>query len=160
VLDFARYGFTPRACQPYRARANGKVESVKYVKRNALAGRRFGWWEELNEWLAQWSAGIADQSVHGTTHDRLGDGREAGRNPGDSGKHRDRCCAFADPCHPCGRYRRPDECGQSVGPAYLAPVEAPSPSTALAGYGSNPKMLRALSLPTATIPLATVGTPL
>src|SRR5216684_3882062 len=37
--DFARYyGFTPRACQPYRARTKGKVESgVKYVKRNALA---------------------------------------------------------------------------------------------------------------------------
>jgi transposase len=41
--DFARYyGFTPHACQPYRARTKGKVESgVKYVKRNALAGRRF-----------------------------------------------------------------------------------------------------------------------
>ena len=49
--DFARYyGFTPRACQPYRARTKGKVESgVKYVKRNALAGRRFASWEELNE---------------------------------------------------------------------------------------------------------------
>jgi transposase len=35
--DFARrYGFTPRACQPYRAKTKGKVESgVKYVKRNA-----------------------------------------------------------------------------------------------------------------------------
>ena len=42
--DFARYyGFTPRACQPYRPQTKGKVESgVKYVKRNALAGRRFG----------------------------------------------------------------------------------------------------------------------
>jgi len=41
--DFARYyGFTPRACQPYRARTKGKVENgVKYVTRNALAGRRF-----------------------------------------------------------------------------------------------------------------------
>jgi len=70
--DFARYyGFTPRACQPYRARTKGKVESgVKYVKRNALAGRRFGSWEELNEWLERWSAEIADQRVHGTTHER------------------------------------------------------------------------------------------
>jgi hypothetical protein len=51
--DFARYyGFTQRACQPYRARTKGKVESgVKYVKRNALAGRRFCSWEELNGWL-------------------------------------------------------------------------------------------------------------
>ena len=70
--DFARYyGFTPRACQPYRARTKGKVESgVKYVKRNALAGRRFGSWEELNDWLERWSAEIADQRVHGTTHER------------------------------------------------------------------------------------------
>ena len=45
--DFARYyGFTPRACQPYRPQTKGKVESgVKYVKRNALAGRRFGSWD-------------------------------------------------------------------------------------------------------------------
>jgi transposase len=70
--DFARYyGFTPRACQPYRARTKGKVESgVKYAKRNALAGRRFGSWDELNDWLERWSAEVADQRVHGTTHER------------------------------------------------------------------------------------------
>lgn len=70
--DFARYyGFTPRACQPYRARTKGKVESgVKYVKRNALAGRRFASWEALNAWLEEWTLTIADQRVHGTTHER------------------------------------------------------------------------------------------
>lgn len=70
--DFARYyGFTPRACQPYRARTKGKVESgVKYVKRNALAGRRFCSWEELNSWLERWSAEVADLRIHGTTHER------------------------------------------------------------------------------------------
>ena len=70
--DFARYyGFTPRACQPYRARTKGKVESgVKYVKRNALAGRRFTSWEELNDWLERWSAEVADPRIHGTTHER------------------------------------------------------------------------------------------
>lgn len=32
----------PRACRPYRARTKGKTESsVKFVKRNAIAGRRF-----------------------------------------------------------------------------------------------------------------------
>jgi transposase len=73
--DFARYyGFTPRACQPYRARTKGKVESgVKYVKRNGLAGRRFGSWEALNAWLEEWSTTIADQRVHGTTHERPAD---------------------------------------------------------------------------------------
>jgi transposase len=70
--DFARYyGFTPRACQPYRARTKGKVESgVKYVKRNALAGRRFCSWEELNGWLERWSVEVADLRIHGTTHER------------------------------------------------------------------------------------------
>jgi transposase len=71
-LDFARYyGFTPRACQPYRARTKGKVESgVKYVKRNALAGRRFASWEDLNAWLERWCAEVADLRIHGTTHER------------------------------------------------------------------------------------------
>src|SRR6202163_3877901 len=73
--DFARYyGFTPRACQPYRARTKGKVENgVKYVKRNALAGRRFTSWEELNDWLERWSAEVADLRIHGTTHERPAD---------------------------------------------------------------------------------------
>ena len=70
--DFARYyGYTPRACQPYRARTKGKVESgVKYVKRNALAGRRFASWDALNAWLEEWGSTVADQRVHGTTHER------------------------------------------------------------------------------------------
>ena len=72
VEDFARYyGYTPRACQPYRARTKGKVESgVKYVKRNALAGRRFASWDALNAWLEDWGSTVADQRVHGTTHER------------------------------------------------------------------------------------------
>ena len=39
---FAQYwGFTPRACAPYRARTKGKDErGVGYVKKNAVAGRR------------------------------------------------------------------------------------------------------------------------
>lgn len=70
--DFARYyGFTPRACQPYRARTKGKVESgVKYVKRNALAGRRFASWAALEAWLEVWAATVSDVRVHGTTHER------------------------------------------------------------------------------------------
>jgi len=70
--DFARYyGFTPRACQPYRPRTKGKVESgVKYVKRNALAGRRFPHWAALETWLAEWAVTVADVREHGTTHER------------------------------------------------------------------------------------------
>jgi hypothetical protein len=43
---------------------------VKYVKRNALAGRRFSSWEELNGWLERWSSEVADLRIHGTTHER------------------------------------------------------------------------------------------
>jgi hypothetical protein len=43
---------------------------VKYVKRNALAGRRFNSWDELNDWLERWSIEVADLRIHGTTHER------------------------------------------------------------------------------------------
>jgi transposase len=67
-MDF--YGVTIRLCRYYRAQTKGKVESgVKYVKHNALAGRRFDGLEELNAWLVQWSVEVADLRVHGTTHE-------------------------------------------------------------------------------------------
>lgn len=69
--DFAGYyGFRPWACAPYRPQTKGKVESgVKYVARNALAGKRFHSWAHLNAWLVEWALTIADQRVHGTTHE-------------------------------------------------------------------------------------------
>jgi transposase len=70
--DFAGYyGFRPWACAPYRPQTKGKVESgVKYVARNALAGKRFHSWAHLNAWLLEWATTIADQRVHGTTHEQ------------------------------------------------------------------------------------------
>ncbi len=70
--DFAGYyGFRPWACAPYRPQTKGKVESgVKYVAHNALAGKRFHSWAHLNAWLLEWTTTIADQRVHGTTHER------------------------------------------------------------------------------------------
>jgi transposase len=67
--SFARYwDFRPRACAPYRARTKGKDErSVGYVKRNAIAGRSFASWAELQAHLTWWMREIADQRVHGTT---------------------------------------------------------------------------------------------
>ena len=57
----------PRACGPYRARTKGKTESgVKYVKRNALAGRTFPSFAALEAHLVRW-IGEADQRIHGTT---------------------------------------------------------------------------------------------
>jgi transposase len=70
-LAFCRdWDVQPRACQPYRARTKGKTESgVKYVKRNAIAGRRFDSFAQLEAHLAEWQL-MADQRVHGTTHER------------------------------------------------------------------------------------------
>ena len=63
------FGCQPRACAPYRARSKGKVESgVKYIKRNALAGREFSSFAELEAHLAAWM-GRADRRVHGTTNE-------------------------------------------------------------------------------------------
>jgi transposase len=69
---FARYwGFRPRACAPCRARTKGKDENgVGYVKKNALAGRRFDSWEALEAHLTAWTRDIADVRVHGTTGER------------------------------------------------------------------------------------------
>lgn len=73
-LAFCRdWGVTPRACRPYRARTKGKTEAgVKYVKRNAIAGRRFESFAALEAHLARWMA-EADQRVHGTTGERPAD---------------------------------------------------------------------------------------
>jgi transposase len=70
-LAFCRdWDVQPRACAPYRARTKGTVESgVKFVKRNALAGRTFPSFAALEQHLAQWMD-EADQRVHGTTHER------------------------------------------------------------------------------------------
>jgi len=68
-MDF--YGAEVKLCRYYRAQTKGKVESgVKYVKRNALAGRRFASYDDLNVWLEQWASTVADQRIHGTTHER------------------------------------------------------------------------------------------
>lgn len=63
-------GMAVFACQPYRARTKGKVESgVKYVKRNAIAGREFADFAALERHIARWLED-ADQRTHGTTHER------------------------------------------------------------------------------------------
>jgi len=68
-MDF--YGVEIQLCRYYRAQTKGKVENgVKYVKRNALAGRRFRDLEELNAWLLEWCLTVADERVHGTTHEK------------------------------------------------------------------------------------------
>jgi transposase len=68
-IDLAgHYGFTPRACRPYRARTKGKDERmVGYVKHNFFVRyRAFESWAHLNQLLEQWLAEEADQRVQGT----------------------------------------------------------------------------------------------
>jgi len=75
-LDFARYwGFTPRLCRPYRPQTKGKIESgVKYIRRNflcGLQGREPANVADMNAELRRWVAEVANQRVHGTTHERV-----------------------------------------------------------------------------------------
>jgi hypothetical protein len=66
---FAKHwGFRVRACAPYRARTKGKDQrGIGYVKRNAIAGRRFASWAEMEAHLEAWTRDTADQRIHGTT---------------------------------------------------------------------------------------------
>jgi transposase len=64
-------GLTPKACRPRRARTKGKIErGVGYVKHNALAGRSFASFEEMQRHLAKWMVEVADRRIHGTTRER------------------------------------------------------------------------------------------
>jgi hypothetical protein len=69
---FAEYwGFEPRVCRAYRAQTKGKVESgVKYLKGNFLPGRAFVDIADFHNQLSEWNATVADQRVHGTTHEQ------------------------------------------------------------------------------------------
>lgn len=71
---FARHwGFRVRACAPYRARTKGKDErGVGYVKKNAIAGRCFASWGEMEAHLDAWTRDVADTRIHGTTGEAPG----------------------------------------------------------------------------------------
>jgi transposase len=71
-LDLAtHYGFTPRACRPYRARTKGKDERmVGYIKQHFFVRyRAFDSWAHLNQLAEQWLHEEADLRVHGTVHE-------------------------------------------------------------------------------------------
>jgi transposase len=68
-LDLAgHYGFTPRACRPYRARTKGKDERmVGYIKQHFFVRyRSFESWVHLNQQAERWLAEEADQRLQGT----------------------------------------------------------------------------------------------
>jgi hypothetical protein len=62
------YGFTPRACRPYRARTKGKDERmVGYIKHNFFVRYRcFENWAHLNQLAEQWLREEADPRMQGT----------------------------------------------------------------------------------------------
>lgn len=71
-VDLAgHYGFTPRACRPYRARTKGKDERmVGYVKQNFFVRyRSFESWVHLNQLAEQWLREEADLRVQGTVRE-------------------------------------------------------------------------------------------
>jgi transposase len=72
-LDFAQHwGFTPRACRAYRPQTKGKVESgVGYLRKNFLCGREAGGLADLRGQLRTWVWQVANQRVHGTTHQHI-----------------------------------------------------------------------------------------
>ena len=68
-LDLAgHYGFTPRACRPYRARTKGKDERMEgYIKGNFFVRhRRFDSFDHMNALAERWLREEADRRVHGT----------------------------------------------------------------------------------------------
>jgi len=68
----AHYGTAVLPTRPYTPRHKGKVESgVKYVKNNALKGRKFRSLAEENEFLLDWEAHVADTRIHGTTKQQV-----------------------------------------------------------------------------------------
>ncbi len=71
-VDLAgQYGFTPRACRPYRARTKGKDERmVGYVKQHFFVRyRAFDSLAHLNQLAEQWLRDEADQRLHGTVNE-------------------------------------------------------------------------------------------
>ena len=73
-LEFLRFahhwGFTARACRPYRAQTKGKVERpVRYVRDNLVYGRAFLNDADLAQQCADWLERVANVRRHGTTQE-------------------------------------------------------------------------------------------
>ncbi len=71
-LRFAHHwGFTPRACRPYRAQTKGKVERpVRYLRENLVYGRTFLNDADLAQQCADWLVPVAKARRHATTQER------------------------------------------------------------------------------------------
>lgn len=69
----AHYGTAFVPTKPYTPQHKGKVEAgIKYVKNNALKGKRFTSLSEENDFLRDWEQQVADRRIHGTTKQQVG----------------------------------------------------------------------------------------
>jgi len=71
-IDLAgHYGFTPRACRPFRAQTKGKDERiVGYIKHHFFVRyRSFESWEHLNQTAVRWLHEEADRRFHRTVQE-------------------------------------------------------------------------------------------
>lgn len=71
-LRFANHwGFTPRACRPYRAQTKGKVERpVRYVRGNFVYGRDFLSDADLDHQRLLWLDHVANVRLHRTINEK------------------------------------------------------------------------------------------
>src|SRR5579875_862289 len=71
-LDCAlRMGFDPRLCQPYRAQTKGKVERfLRYVQDTFVPSACLSDRDGHHRQAVLWCLHVADQRIHGTTHER------------------------------------------------------------------------------------------
>ena len=74
IVSFAEhYGTTVMPTRPRTPEHKGKIENgIKYVKNNALKGRRFKSISAINEFLLDWEQNTADKRIHGTTRKQVG----------------------------------------------------------------------------------------
>jgi hypothetical protein len=65
LIDFARhYGFQPKACRPYRAKAKGKVERpYRYIREDFFLARSFRHLDDLNAQSRHWLDTVASSRV-------------------------------------------------------------------------------------------------
>lgn len=70
---FAKHwGFIPLPCRPRHPQEQGVVErSGRYLKDNALKGRRFDSLEELDAFLKRWNRTVARVRIHGRTRQQV-----------------------------------------------------------------------------------------
>src|ERR1700744_6534804 len=69
LIEFAgHYGFSPKACRPYRAKTKGKVERpFRYIREDFYLARSFRNLDDLNAQLGHWLGTVANPRLHATT---------------------------------------------------------------------------------------------